>query len=182
MSRRRVAYHPALRLHPGPRRFAGRSTTNFLLPIACWRNRHCEVLVDEEVRQRAAGCFIVQRPKCCVLHTSLYHGFRADLAGVVPIQARPKADAGLPGYAADIAERERGIWRRRESSRFRRGQRPTPVCPAARPTNTSMTRPAFAGSEGPIRQGIMPVSEPPYRRRSALLSLLASNASTAVHV
>jgi len=28
--------HPALRFHPGPRRFAGRSTTNFLLPAARW--------------------------------------------------------------------------------------------------------------------------------------------------
>jgi hypothetical protein len=35
-------------------------------------------------------------------------------------------------------------WRRRESCRFRRGRRPTPVCLATLPTNTSMTRPAFA--------------------------------------
>ena len=30
---------------PGPSRFAGRSTTNFLLPVAPWRERHREVLV-----------------------------------------------------------------------------------------------------------------------------------------
>jgi hypothetical protein len=30
----------SLRLHPGPGRFAGRSTTNFLLPAAPWRKRH----------------------------------------------------------------------------------------------------------------------------------------------
>ena len=73
-------------------------------------------------------------------------------------------------------------WRRRESSRFRRGRRPTPVCLATPLTNRSIRGRPSPLQKARIRQGIMPVSEPPYRRRSALLSLLVSNPSTAVHV
>jgi hypothetical protein len=34
------ANQPTLRFQPGPARFAGRSTTNFLLPAACWGERN----------------------------------------------------------------------------------------------------------------------------------------------
>ena len=38
-----VAHYPTLRFQPGPKRFAGRSTTNFLLPAALWWDRYSEV-------------------------------------------------------------------------------------------------------------------------------------------